>query len=62
MRKFLQRILGLGLLGLMLASPVVLASPQRQGKKGGPAGKRGGKRGGNRGGNRAPTRKGGGGR
>jgi hypothetical protein len=46
MHKSLRRILGLGLLGFMLATvvPITFASPQRGGKKGGKkAGKKGGK-------------------
>ena len=42
----LRRILGLGLLGIMLAAPLMYAAPQgaqqRKGNKGGGRGKRGG--------------------
>ncbi len=52
----LRRILGLGLLGIMLATPLMYSAPQgaqqRKGRKGG-----GGKRGG---GKKAPKRGGGG--
>ena len=56
MRTSLRKLLGFGLLGLMLATPVVFAQgPPTGGKRG--AGKKGGKKGGKRG----PMRKGGGG-
>jgi hypothetical protein len=49
MYKSLRRFLGLGLLGVMLATvvvPVTLASPQSKGKKGGKSGKGAPKKGG----------------
>jgi hypothetical protein len=53
----LRRILGLGLLGIMLATPLMYSAPQaaqqRKGKKGGGGRKRGG-------GKKAPKRGGGG--
>ena len=54
----LRRTLGLGLLGIMLATPLMYSAPQgpqqRKGRKGGGGGKRGG-------GKRAPRRGGSGG-
>jgi hypothetical protein len=55
MLNSLRRYLGLGLLGVMLATAVPMlasASPQRSGKKGG-------KKGGKRGSKKAPTKGGG---
>jgi hypothetical protein len=52
----LRRILGFGLLGMMLATPLMYSAPQtaqqRKGRKGGRGGKKGGRR-------RAPTKGGG---
>jgi hypothetical protein len=52
----LRRILGFGLLGMMLATPLTYSAPQtaqqRKGRKGGRGGKKGGRR-------RAPTKGGG---
>jgi len=51
-----RRILGLGLLGIMLAAPLMYSAPQAGGQKKGRH-----KGGGKKGGKRGPARKGGGG-
>lgn len=59
MRSSLRKILGLGVLGCMLATPVLLAQ-RPVGKKGG-GGRSGGHKGGKAGGKKAPTKGGKGG-